>query len=191
MSMPAYSDRFGEALSYAWEAHRHQTRKGSGIPYMAHLMAVAALVIEAGAAEEVAIAALLHDAVEDSGGQERLADIRNRFGENIARWVEACSDTDETPKPPYRERKQKHLDKLYHVGPEVRLITLADKLHNLRSMLADYEVLGEALWTRFNGGRAGTLWYYEEMCKALDRGDAHPLHRSLTETLALLKARMA
>jgi len=179
-------ERFEEALGYAFQAHRTQRRKGADTPYVAHLLAVASLVIENGGDEDESIAALLHDAVEDAGGPARLQDIKERFGDRVADLVAACSDTDVTPKPPYRERKEAHLAEMRECNGSVRLITLADKLHNIRSMLSDYERVGEALWSRFKGGREGTLWYYEEMVKALERGDGHPLHRELSECVATL-----
>ena len=158
-------ERFEDALVYAARLHREQTRKGSRVPYLAHLLAVAALVLEAGGDEDEAIAALLHDAVEDQGGYATLEAIRVRFGERVAGIVEACSDAFVTPKPPWRERKETYLEHLRHASPEARRVSLADKLHNARSLLLDYRREGEATWGRFNGGKAGTLWYYRSVAE--------------------------
>ncbi len=126
-------------------------------------MAVASLAIEHGADEDIAIAALLHDAVEDQGGQSTLAEIRARFGDRVAAIVLACSDADRVPKPPWRARKEAYLAQLPHKDPDALLVSLADKVHNLRAILGDYRSLGEPLWDRFAGGREGTLWYYRSL----------------------------
>ncbi len=170
---PILGDRFAAAFSLAFKLHRGQDRKrsederdGPGIPYMAHLMSVAALVLEHGGDEDEAIAGLLHDGPEDQGGQETLDDIRRRFGHRVADVVEACSDTFETPKPKWRPRKQRYLDHLRQAtSPSVFLISVADKVHNLRSILEDYRRIGDRLWERFTGKRDGTLWYYGELLK--------------------------
>ncbi|MGH8400931.1 MAG: HD domain-containing protein, partial [Gammaproteobacteria bacterium] len=143
------TDRFNQALSYAEAAHRTQQRKGSGIPYVAHLLAVCALVLEYGGDEDQAIAALLHDAVEDQGGAERLKDIRAKFGDQVADIVAACSDAFTLPKPPWQERKQQYIDALSKHDPTSWLVSCADKLHNASSILRDYESLGDELWSRF------------------------------------------
>ncbi len=163
---PALGHRFAEAFTLAWTLHRDQARKGSGIPYMAHLMSVAALVLENGGDEDEAIAALLHDGPEDQGGQETLEIIRRRFGPRVADIVEGCSDTFETPKPAWRARKERYLDHLRQTAtPSVFLVSTADKVHNLRSILEDHRRLGDTLWDRFSGGKDGTLWYYGELIK--------------------------
>jgi GTP pyrophosphokinase len=141
-------------------------RKATEIPYLAHLLGVASIALEYGANEDEAIAALLHDAVEDAGGAERLEDIRRRFGEAVAKIVDECSDTDEIPKPPWRERKEKYIEHVTHASKSAQLVSAADKLHNARSILKDYRAVGEALWSRFNGGREGTLWYYRALADA-------------------------
>ena len=158
-----YSNRFEEALLYATRLHANQARKGSGIPYISHLLAVCALVMEHGGDEDQAIAALLHDSAEDQGGYKTLDDIRARFGERVARLVAELSDTFETPKPPWRARKEAYLAHLPHAAPDSLLISLADKVHNARSILADHDAIGEEIWTRFNHGREGTLWYYRSL----------------------------
>jgi (p)ppGpp synthase/HD superfamily hydrolase len=162
-----YTEKFEDALVYAARLHRDQTRKGSGVPYVTHLLAVAAIVGESGGTEDEVIAGLLHDAPEDAGGEERLAEIRARFGEEVANVVAGCTDTYKEPKPPWRARKEAYLEHLAGAPPSVRLVSAADKLHNARSVLSDYRAVGEDLWGRFNGGRAGTLWYYRAVADAL------------------------
>ena len=170
---PGLGDRFAAALSLAFQLHRGQVRKraedeldGPGIPYMAHVMSVAALVLEHGGDEDEGIAGLLHDGPEDQGGQETLDDIRRRFGDRVAGIVEACSDTFETPKPRWRARKERYLAHLREAtSPSVFLVSMADKVHNLRSILEDYRRIGDQLWKRFAGKRDGTLWYYGELLK--------------------------
>jgi len=154
------SPRFDEALQLAHTLHRDQRRKGTTIPYVAHLLSVAALVIEHGGDEEEAIAALLHDAIEDQGGRLAREQIRARFGERVARIADGCTDAVGTPKPPWRQRKEAHLAHLEKESRSVLLVACADKLHNARTLVADYRAIGEDLWERFHGGRDGTLWYY-------------------------------
>ena len=155
------------ALKFAARLHAKQTRKGSDAPYISHLLAVAAIALEHGATEKEAIASLLHDAVEDQGGQEMLEKIRRRYGKRVARIVAACSDTDQIPKPPWRERKEAYVARLRSAPYSARLVVAADKLHNARHMLSSYRVQGEDLWSNFNGGRDGTLWYYRAVVHAL------------------------
>jgi (p)ppGpp synthase/HD superfamily hydrolase len=155
--------QFKTALVYANDLHANQTRKGSGIPYISHLLAVCALVIEHGGDEDQTIAALLHDAAEDQGGYNTLEDIRTRFGERVARMVADLSDTFETPKPPWQTRKETYLTHLPDADPDVLLVSLADKVHNARTILADYYTIGAEIWNRFNHGREGTLWYYRSL----------------------------
>jgi (p)ppGpp synthase/HD superfamily hydrolase len=152
--------RFLNAFLFAAEKHAGQARKASTIPYISHLMGVASLVLEAGGDEDLAIAALLHDVVEDCGGAPMLKEVRRRFGKRVANVVDGCTDTDIDPKPPWRERKQNYLRHLRQADRDTRLVSAADKLHNVRSILADYRDEGESIWARFNGGREGTLWYY-------------------------------
>jgi (p)ppGpp synthase/HD superfamily hydrolase len=160
--------RFDEALVYAAAVHRDQRRTGTGTPYIAHLLHVAALVIEDGTlagepSEDEAIAALLHDAAEDQGGEERLADIGDRFGERVAEIVAASSDTFEDPKPPWRERKEAYIATLaVETDRGILRVSLADKVHNSRAILVDYRLLGEKLWTRFHRD-ADTPWYYRTL----------------------------
>ncbi len=155
--------RFEEALQYAARVHSRQHRKGSRVPYVSHLLGVASLVIEDGGGEDEAIAALLHDAVEDQGGLERRDEILRLFGERVTRIVDGCTDSWETPKPPWRARKQEHIEKLRGAPSDVLRVAVADKLHNSRSIVADLRKDGGIIWQRFRGGREGTLWYYRTL----------------------------
>ena len=156
-------NRFQQAVALACELHAGQTRKGSQIPYIAHLLGTAALVIEDGGSEDGAIAALLHDGPEDQGGKETLAMIKTQFGERVARIVADCSDTFEEPKPPWKERKLAHLAHLEHADLDSCRVVLADKLYNARTLVNDLYRDGEIAWEKFNGGKEGTLWYYQKM----------------------------
>ena len=158
---------FESALKYASRLHAKQTRKGSNAPYISHLLAVAAIALDHGATEKEAIAALLHDAVEDQGGQKTLDKIRRRYGKRVARIVDAVSDTDQSPKPPWRERKEAYVERIRSEPYSARLVVASDKLHNVRDLLSSYRVQGDDLWTHFNGGRGGTLWYYRAVVDAL------------------------
>jgi (p)ppGpp synthase/HD superfamily hydrolase len=155
--------RFLRAFLFAVEKHAGQTRKASTIPYIAHLMGVASLVLEAGGDEDLAIAALLHDVVEDCGGAPMLKEIRRRFGARVAKVVDGCTDADTDPKPPWRERKENYMRHLRNADADTQLVSAADKLNNVRSILSDYRESGEFVWSRFNGGREGTLWYYRTL----------------------------
>lgn len=156
------SERFDAALQYAAQAHRHQQRKGSGIPYLAHLLAVASLAIEYGADEDQAIAALLHDVIEDCGS-EHIPQLRSQFGERVLALVEGCTDSYTFPKPDWHTRKNNYLAHLALAPTELLLISACDKLHNLRSIVQDYQQVGEAIWDRFSGGKIGSLWYYQSL----------------------------
>jgi GTP pyrophosphokinase len=160
---PKLGERFELALQFAAATHRTQVRKGSGIPYVGHLLGVCSLVIEDGGSEDEAIGALLHDAAEDQGGQAMLEDIRVRFGEHVAAIVEACSDTMESPKPPWRTRKEAYVQHLEAQSESVLRVSLADKLFNARAILRDYLVVGDEIWARFQSGRDGQLWYYRQL----------------------------
>jgi GTP pyrophosphokinase len=169
------SSRFAQALQYAAEIHSGQFRKGTEIPYIAHLLGVASIALEHGANEDEAIGALLHDAAEDAGGLERIADIRRRFGDGVAAIVEGCTDAVVVPKPPWRERKEKYIAHIASASSSVRLVSAADKLHNARAILSDYREHGEKLWSRFNGAREGTLWYYRSVVEGLKAVDRNAL----------------
>jgi (p)ppGpp synthase/HD superfamily hydrolase len=154
------STRFDQAFLYARQLHQGQTRKGTTIPYISHLMAVAALVVEHGGNEDQAIAGLLHDAAEDQGGVQTLAAIRAKFGDAVAHIVADCTDAWTEPKPLWRPRKEAYLKALPSKPQASLLVSLADKAHNAEAILFDYRVLGDSLWDRFNGGADGTRWYY-------------------------------
>lgn len=190
-----YGPRFEEALLYAARVHAMQRRKGTAIPYVTHLLAVAAIVGEGGGTEEETIAALLHDAVEDQGGQARLADIRARFGDAVAMIVWGCTDAETIPKPPWRARKETYVAHLAEAIPAVLLVSSADKLHNARAILADLRAGGDALWARFTGGRDGTLWYYRALTEAYQRRGGGPiveeLDRVVTEIERLARVDVA
>ena len=161
-----YGEKFEDALTYAARLHRDQRRKGSDVPYVTHLLAVASIVGENGGTEDEVVAALLHDAPEDRGGKKRLEDIRARFGNAVAEIVDGCTDTYEDPKPDWRPRKEAYVARVTTAKAPVRLVSAADKLHNARSILADLRSLGDELWDRFTGGKEGTLWYYRALVGA-------------------------
>lgn len=163
------TERFDDALAYASRIHRLQRRKGSEIPYVSHLLGVAAIAIENGCDEDQAIAALLHDAVEDQGGQRRLEDIRLRFGERVARIVGHCTDSDVEPKPPWRARKEAYIASLATKPAESLAVSIADKTHNASAINADLRAVGEAVWQRFTGGKEGSLWYYRALADSFAR----------------------
>ena len=160
---PKLGPRLQRAFRYAAEKHAGQTRKQTAVPYLSHLMAVASLVLEAGGDEEMAIAALLHDVVEDCGGMPRLREVRKRFGERVARIVKGCTDSFGEPKAEWMQRKKDYLSEVTHADIDTRLVSAADKLHNVRTILADYRQDGEAIWSRFSGKKDGTLWYYRAL----------------------------
>jgi (p)ppGpp synthase/HD superfamily hydrolase len=157
------TSRFESALVYATQLHSTQIRKGSGVPYISHLLSVAALVLEDGGDEDQAIAALLHDAIEDRGGDKTRQEIKAKFGERVVNIVNGCTDAEVTPKPPWKQRKQQYIEKMSNASPEVRRVSMADKLHNLRSILADYHRGERNIWDKFTGGREGSLWYYRSL----------------------------
>ena len=182
-----YTSRLTKAFELAVELHQNQKRKGSGIPYITHLLAVASLVGEHGGDEDQLIAALLHDAVEDQGGRTVLERIQEQFGPRVANLVAACSDSDATPKPPWRERKENHIRRMPQLEPEARLIIAADKLHNARSMVHDRRRIGDSLWNRFSGGRDGTMWYLDASLRALSTDWSHPILEELADVLMGLR----
>lgn len=187
----SYSERVVQAFDLARRLHHDQTRKGTDIPYLTHLMAVAALVGAHGGSEDAVIAALLHDAVEDQGGAPVLDDIRSTFGSHIADLVAFCTDAYGEPKPPWRERKEAFVAKVRQAPPDAKLVIAADKLHNLRSTLADHRRLGEALWDRFTASREESLWYYEAVLEALGIDWHDPILDEMECTLARLRKRLA
>jgi (p)ppGpp synthase/HD superfamily hydrolase len=180
-------ERFTRALDLAFELHRDQTRKGSAIPYFGHLLGVTSLVVETGGSEDEAIAALLHDAVEDQGGRATLERIRAEFGDPVATIVEECSDSFGDPKPPWRERKQSYLERLESASEASLHVSLADKLHNIRTIVVDYRAVGEKLWARFNAERDEVLWYYRSLAAIFARRRAGALATELGASLGELE----
>jgi (p)ppGpp synthase/HD superfamily hydrolase len=180
--------RFEDALAYAVQLHKTQKRKGSGIPYISHLLAVSAIVLEHGGGEDEAIAALLHDAIEDQGGAATREEIRLRFGGRVTEIVDGCTDAETIPKPPWRERKEAYIAHVALAGESVRLVSAADKLHNARSILADYRQFGDALWQRFTGRKDGTLWYYRSLVEAFKAHGQTPLIAELERTVTELES---
>jgi (p)ppGpp synthase/HD superfamily hydrolase len=185
------TDRFASAMAYAYQVHSGQRRKGTGIPYIAHILGVTAIAMEYGADEDQAIGALLHDAAEDGGGEATLAEIRARFGDVVAEIVLGCSDSlveDPEDKLPWQERKENYLAHLESASQSVCLVSAADKLHNVRSIIRDYHEHGEAVWDRFQGSRDGTLWYYETGADTLIRHYRSQLTRDLQDEVDKLLA---
>jgi (p)ppGpp synthase/HD superfamily hydrolase len=170
-------------LVFASDLHRHQVRKGTRTPYVSHLLAVCSIVLEHGGGEDEAIAALLHDGPEDQGGEMTLHSIRDRFGGTVASIVAACSDTFEQPKPPWTDRKTRYLEHLDRDGidPSVLLVSAADKLHNLRSILADLRTAGDGLWARFNSTPEQQLWYYSQLAGIYRRRRPGPLAEDVAD----------
>lgn len=162
--MPNFlTEKFEDALIFAARLHAEQKRKRSCVPYFAHLLGVTSLVLEDGGGEDEAIAALLHDAVEDQGGLDTLAEIERRYGPEVAEIVDGLTDAYTYPKPPWKERKKAYIASIRKASPAVIRVSLADKVYNARSTLRDIRNEGEAGWEKFNGGKNGTLWYYRQL----------------------------
>jgi (p)ppGpp synthase/HD superfamily hydrolase len=183
---PKLGPRLQRAFRYAAEMHDGQARKQTSVPYLSHLMAVGSLVLEAGGDEEMAIAALLHDVVEDCGGMPRLREVRKLFGNRVAKIVEGCTDSFGDPKAEWKQRKNDYLEHVKDADIETRLVSAADKLHNVRTILADYRHDGENIWTRFNGKKDGTLWYYRALSDELQRS-SNRLSRELAIAVSELE----
>ena len=189
------SERFDEALGFAADRHRKQKRKGTDIPYISHLLGVASIALLYGADEDEAIAALLHDTIEDQGGAKAREEIRQRFGDRVTEIVDACSDTDVEPKPPWRDRKAAYHAHVRSADKSVRLVSAADKLHNVTSMLSDYRQIGDALWGRFvsseptsrTESRDDQLWNYQELVKAFKAGESTALTMELERAVGELE----
>lgn len=179
--------RFEQALLYALQAHREQYRKGSEIPYFSHLISCAALVMEGGGDEDQTIAALLHDIAEDQGGKSRLEEIEALFGNRVRHIVEGCSDTLVNPKPPWRERKEKYIEHLSNADEDVLLVSLADKVHNLRTIYLDYQRAGNQVWDRFRGGKQGSLWYFRSLLEIFKKKYPHPMVNELERLIGFLE----
>ncbi len=187
--MMELTSHFNGALEFAAVRHADQLRKGTSIPYVAHLLGTASIALEYGANEDEAIAGLLHDAVED--GKATLPEIREHFGDAVAGIVAGCSDTYVRPKPPWRQRKEAYIAHIPNASASVRLVSAADKLHNARAILRDYREMGEALWERFNGGRDGTLWYYRALVNAFRAASTSSLVEELDQVVSELESLVA
>ncbi len=185
--MNPLSNRFDQALQLAVSLHRNQTRKSTGVPFVAHLLGVASLVLENGGTEDQAVAALLHDSVEDQGGWATLETIRDEFGEYIARLVEDLSDSFEKPKAPWKQRKLGYISRLPEHHPDSLLISLADKYYNAESLLREYRRGGDTVWRQFNGGKMGTLWYYRTMADFFNNYQPGWLARELERVVSELE----
>jgi (p)ppGpp synthase/HD superfamily hydrolase len=184
---PHLGSRLQDALRYAAEKHGGQTRKQTAVPYLSHLMAVASLVLEAGGDEDMAIAALLHDVVEDCGGIPRLREIRKEFGARVAKIVEECTDSLGDPKLEWMLRKKAYLRGVKRADRQSRLVSASDKLHNVRTILTDYRQDGEAIWARFSGKKEGTLWYYRALSDEFQRRNPNRISREFVLAVAELE----
>lgn len=185
--MTLLSPRFEQALHYACVVHAGQVRKGTTVPYLSHLLSVTGLALEFGADEDEAIAALLHDVVEDAGGKSRAADVRQRFGDRVADIVAGCTDANTHPKPPWRERKEAYIDGLQSKLPSAAFVSCCDKLHNARSIVSDLRQHGDRVWQKFAGGKDGSLWYYTTLCDKYKQLEVcPPLLEELERTLAVM-----
>jgi (p)ppGpp synthase/HD superfamily hydrolase len=178
------SENFDHALVYASQLHREQVRKGSGIPYLAHLLSVSTRVLVAGGSEDQAIAGLLHDAAEDQGGQATLEAIQARFGAPVSQIVADCTGSWVEPKPAWRPRKEAYLSALPAKPVSSLLVSLADKVDNAEAIRQDYLHIGDDLWSRFTGGREGTIWYYRTLSAIFDRALPCPLTNELSRTVS-------
>jgi (p)ppGpp synthase/HD superfamily hydrolase len=188
------TDRFDRAVLYAIHVHGGQLRKGTSTPYVAHLLAVAATVLEYGGDEDLAIAGLLHDSAEDQGGKARIEDVRNRFGERVARIVEACSDSladtaKGERKAQWEERKEAYLSHLRNANHDILRVSLADKVHNARAILRDLRnpQVGNKVWTRFSQPKTRTLWYYRSLAAIFRKKLPGQLSNELSEIVQVLE----
>lgn len=190
----AFHPDFMRAFAFAAHLHAGQTRKGSDIPYIAHLIAVAGLVLDYGGGRDEAIAALLHDSIEDQGvaypgGVPALREtIAADFGARVLAIVNGCTDAETMPKPPWLERKKQYLAHIPHAPDNERLVSCADKLHNARAIVADLRVVGGAVFERFKGGREGTLWYYDALATAFAELGPRELAAELARSVAMMKS---
>ena len=178
-------------MAYASEAHKEQVRKSTDIAYISHPFAVASLVIEAGGDEDQAIAGLLHDVAEDCGGEPKLAEIAQLFGDRVAHIVRGCSDSlvvEEDKKAPWRDRKEAHIEHLRSSNSDVLLVTAADKTHNARAISTDIQSIGNKVWDRFNSDQEQILWYYNSVYKVLlDGGVTSTLLNPLKTAIGIME----
>jgi (p)ppGpp synthase/HD superfamily hydrolase len=186
------SPQFSAALIYAFKAHSNQVRKLTRTPYVSHVLAVCSLALENGADESTAIAALLHDVVEDCGGAPRRQEIAALFGERVAGIVMECSDTDVSPKPPWKARTEAYLAHLPAASAEARLVSCCDKLHNARCILLEVQKSGLDAFAKFSGGVDGTLWYYRELVRIYRSFGPHgPLIEELDRVVTAMESAVA
>ena len=183
--------KFEQALQYAVVVHAGQIRKGANIPYISHLLGVASIALEYGANEDEAIGALLHDAGEDAGGDGRIEDIRQRFGDAVAAIVQGCTDAVTIPKPPWQKRKEDYIAHIPQSSASVRLVSASDKLHNSRAILRDFRQHGDDVWSRFKGGKDGTLWYYRSLITAFRQAGNNELIEELDRVVTELELLVA
>ena len=193
------TDRYIDAIAYAARKHGDHLRKGTATPYLSHLLSVSALVMETGGDEDLCIAALLHDAVEDCGGMPVADEIRARFGDKVAKIVLGCSDSttadpedkdDKNDINAWRKRKVAYISHARTASRDVRHVSCADKLHNARCILADYRLQGDRLWTRFKANADGVLWYYRSLIEVFGQGEAPPHLSELGRVVEELGARI-
>jgi (p)ppGpp synthase/HD superfamily hydrolase len=184
------SKRFRKALKFAAKIHGGQGRKGTRVPYTAHLLAVTAIVLEHGGDEDQAIAALLHDAIEDQGGDVMRREIRDRFGDRVTEMVDDCTDAEVIPKPPWKERKLTYLAHIPAARADSLLVSMADKLHNSTTIVRDLRRQGPSVFKRFKGGRDGTLWYYRSLVEAFEARQPEGDARALLDELRLAVAEL-
>lgn len=179
--------RLAEAVGFALKVHALQMRKGTDTPYVSHLLGVASLVLEHGGDEEQAMAAMLHDAVEDVGAHLEPV-IRERFGARIADIVLGCTDADTLPKRPWRGRKEAYIRHLEHAGANILLVSCADKVHNARAICTDVGTHGLDVFGRFKAGQEGTIWYYRTLDDAFRRLLPGPLADELWDAVAVMES---
>jgi (p)ppGpp synthase/HD superfamily hydrolase len=184
---PFVTARFIEALGYAARLHARQIRKRTTRPYIGHLLSVTSIVIEYGGDEEMTIAALLHDAVEDQGGLPRLREIQKKFGARVAHIVDGCTDSYTEPKPPWRERKLAYIKRVAAESADVRLVSAADKLSNARETLHELRVHGHSVFEKFEGKKEGTLWYYRALVDVFRKAGPNPLIDELDRVVTELE----
>jgi (p)ppGpp synthase/HD superfamily hydrolase len=177
------SSRFKDALTFAFDVHREQNKKGGSIPYISHLLEVAALVLSYGGSEDEAIGALLHDAVEDHPDVASFKLIGERYGERVGEIVQSCSDASSIPKPPWTERKEKYIAHIAHADESALMVAAADKLANARAVIKDHHLVGESVWKRFNAPKPEQLWYYRTVTEALGERAKEGRVRELVEEL--------
>ena len=184
MEIPTYDPRLDDALAFVAERFRFKARKATRVPYLSHLLAVTAMVMEHGGTADQMVAAALHDYLEDVVGAS-VTEIEERFGPNVARLVDALSDSKDAsrPKAPWRIRKTTHLSQLRTAGTDVKLIAACDKLHNARSVIVDQKRVGDEAFTRFSAPKDDTLWFYRESLGALREGYDHEVLEELAAAI--------